>query len=348
MISGRLYHHRNKLYGFWLFLNASVMFGTTIEPQDQSPVPVRVQEIALQDYQEYGEFYGTVEGIEEANLLCHAGGNVEDVFVKSGDKVRKGQKLCNIDASLMKVRYDSAVLAESIANKDYQRMSLHRKSGNASDLQVEKARLGWLQAKNQRLEAKKLLDGAHCESPVNGIVTGVNIRKFDHIPPGSLTVNIANISKVRLIVGLPESEADIYTKGRQVKVSMTSRPEKQWSGILDNMALKIDQRNKTFAAEIFVDNHDFSLRPGLTVKARILKFNLKNQVVIPSDAILIRSQEKIVMINDGKKAKSLPVKVLTSYSDQSVIEKGIKSGDQLIIRGQGQVVDGAPIQVISE
>ena len=314
----------------------------------QELVPIRTLTITPKAYKEYGEFFGTVEGIREANLISHGGGHVNKVLVRSGDRVRRGQKLCDIDLQLHQTRYDSAKISENVAKKDLERINRHLKSGNASKIQLQKARLQWLESKRARLEAEKLLEGSCCESPIDGVVTGVEIKAYENLASKSSTINIAEISKIRLIVGIPESESAVYDRGRPVTVSLNSNRSKIWKGVLDNIALKMDQKNKTFAAEVFVNNRDFGLRPGLTVKAKILKFDLKNQVVIPSETVLIRDKKQVVMIQKDGKAKQHPVDILTSYDGQSVIRSGLQPGDHLIIKGQSQVVDGAPVKVISE
>ncbi|MCB9228532.1 MAG: efflux RND transporter periplasmic adaptor subunit [Deltaproteobacteria bacterium] len=334
------------LHGMTAISHATPSSEESQEEADKDTIAVKTESIHLQNYKEFGEFFGTVEGIREANLICHNGGHVNKIYVKSGDRVRKGQQLCNIDTPIYQTRYDSAILAENLARKEHERVSRHLKNGNASEVQAEKSKLDWLQSTTRRLEAKKMLDSASCESPIDGIVTTVNIRLFEEIPPGSPSIGIADISEVRLVVGLPESEANLYTKGRPVIVSLNSDTESQWEGTLDNVALRMNQNNKTFAAEIFVKNHDLRLRPGLTVRARILKYDLKDQVVIAPESILIRSNEKVVMVREGNTAQLHPVKVLTSYGNKAVIESGLKAGDELIIKGHSQVVEGSPLRVI--
>jgi len=315
--------------------------------ENQPPVPVQVSKISLNNYQEYGDFYGTIEGFKEANLISHSGGEVQDILIKSGDHVKKGQNLCNIDGSIAKVRYDSAVLAQQIARKDYDRILLHKKNGNASDLQVSKIKLAWLQAKNSSLEAKKAMESSFCQSPIEGVVTGVNIKQYENLSPGSPTISIARIAQVRMLVGVPESEASVYDKGRPVKVLLNSEPQKHWNGTLDNLALKINRKDKTFTAEVWVDNPDLTLKPGLTAKARILKYDLQDKIVIPSQAILVRDQKQVVMIADENQvARSREVSIMTSYNDKAVIASGINQGEKLIVKGQNLVIDGAKIKVV--
>ena len=233
--------------------------------------PVEVSEVKLQDYREYGEYYGTIEGFDEADLTTIGGGQVEAIEIRSGAEVKKGDRLCDIDGRIYSTRFESARLAEKIALKDYQRLQRHLKNGNASQTQADKSKLKWLQSKNDLLQAEKSMEGAFCISPVDGIVTAVSIRKFDNLGPGSPTISVANISKVKLKVGLPESEVSVYERGRPVQVLLGSQPDREWSGVVDSLTQKINKENRTFTAEVHVENTDLMLKPGLTVRARILR-----------------------------------------------------------------------------
>ena len=52
------------------------------------------------------------------------------------------------------------------------------------------------------------------------------------------------------------------------------------------------------------------------------------------------------MVSDGRQAKARQVEVGVSNARESVITNGLKPGDELIVSGQSQALDGAPIRVM--
>ena len=317
--------------------------------ENEVEIPVSTTPVVTKPYREYGVFFGKIMGFNEADLITYQPGRVNRVLVKSGDKVKKGQSLCDIDAKMARVSLDSATLSEKIAKKDYERIRLHVSKGGASQLQFEKEKLRWLNAKRQLLDAQKMHRGSRCISPLNGIVVGVSIQKFQDLPAGRLTISLARLDKVKLLVDLPESEAMLYDRGRVVSVTLASARDQVWQGSIDSISLKVDERNRTFSSEVHVKNDKkLTLKPGLTAKVKILKYQFSDKIVIPAEAIVTRNRETYVMVVADGRARKQKVSILAQSSEDCVIAKGLTVGDQLITRGQHQVSDGVKVTVFRE
>ena len=67
------------------------------EPDVEFKVPVESTKVQLKTYEEWGTFYGRLEASEQSQLKVYAGGEVTKVMAQTGDTVKKGQSLCQID-----------------------------------------------------------------------------------------------------------------------------------------------------------------------------------------------------------------------------------------------------------
>ena len=310
-------------------------------------IPVETLTITKAPYKEYGEYYGDIRGAQTAELKAFAGGRVKSVEVAVGKSIKAGRKLCNIDGEKMDILFESAELAERIAAEKNSRIERHLASGTSSRLNADQARMDLLQAKSNRVAAEKNRDGAYCISPIDGVVVAKHIENYQDLNPGQPTMTVASLDKVKLIVGLPESTLDGYEEGRQVVVTVGSHPGKSWTGSIESIAQSVDAEDRTFKAEITILNDDRILKPGMTARAQILRYDLKDRIVIPTEAIMTLADRRVVLIEKDGVAIQKNITVQSSNEQQTLIASGLALGDNLIVKGHTQASDGARLQITS-
>lgn len=311
--------------------------------------PVKTQKVEMQNYIEYGEYIGNIAGILESQLVAYQGGRVNSIKVKNGDTVKKGQPLCDIDADVADTGYEAAYLSERVAYDNWKRNEKHQKTGTTSKLQVRKSKLAWLNAKDTLLKAKKIKEGAHCISPIAGTVLHVDIEEFQDVHSGQATIHVAQLDKIKLKVGIPESEIHLFEDGKLARVELTSRPGPTFEGNIENISQVVDSKDKTFQAEVYVGNQDHLLKPGLTARVKLLKYDLKNQIILPSNSILLRRGKNYVMtLNNDNTVTEKEVVIFSQNNDESVISQGINKGDQVIVKGQHLLTNGAQVEVVND
>jgi len=309
-------------------------------------VPVKVVTVVPREYREYGEYYGNVHGISEAQLIAHGGGQVDLISAKPGDEVKRGQKLCDIDGKRFDIAYESTKLAEQIAQQNFNRLKQHLERGSSSQLSTDNARLALLQAKNAAVQAERNREGAFCIAPFDGVVTARHVDQFQNLMPGVPTLTLADLSSVKVRVGVPESAINGYVVGAEAQVALQGVLEKPRTGKVTSVAQSIDSSNRTFVIEIELENKDRALKPGLTAKTRILRYAFNDQIVVPTEVIVTKASSRIVMVDEGGVAKVREIIVKANNESESLIESGLNAGDRLVVKGQAVAVEGAPLKVV--
>jgi RND family efflux transporter MFP subunit len=315
------------------------------ESAGQAPVAVEVLTVQPSDFVEYGEYYGKVAGLEEKTLISAAGGAVEAIAVKEGDPVFKGQSLGRIDSDRIRTAFEVAQLNERIARENHLRQQQFFQDGNASRLSVDQAELAWLNSKSALLEAEKMLEGALCITPIDGVVTSRFIELHQEVAPGSRTFTVARLDRVRIGIGIPEQEIGGVSIGNEAEVSFAMIPGRAWRGRLARVSKEVAADTLTFQAEILVDNPDRAILSGITAKIRLRRHSLKNQITVPSQAILTSGEETYVMVEKDNRARKLPVVPGPADNTRTVILQGLPAGSSLIIEGNHLVTDGAQVKV---
>lgn len=312
----------------------------------QEPVPVKVSSVEPEVFTEYVTYYGKIEPVRKAHLVCYSGGRVERVKVREGDWVKKGKSLASVDSDKALSTLETARLQEKIAKRNLEQLRKHLEDGNASQLAVDQAELKYLSAKNSRIDAEKNYRGALAITPVSGIVASRFVDSYEELAPGSPLFTVAATGKMRIVVELLESDMVLVKRGGVVKLTVDAHPEKTWEGKIQTIAQEASPKSKKFRAEIHVANSDGLLKSGMTGRIRLKLREYSNAVVVPVHAVQSEGVRSSVMVVDDQKKARRRYLGLGPQEDTTVLVKnGLEDGEQLIVAGYHLVADGSPVIV---
>ena len=308
-------------------------------------IPVEVNLVKPKTYIEYGYYIGEIKAIRQITLKTIGGGRASKILVNRGDQINKGQKLCDIQSEKFNALYQSTKLAMEIAQNNYNLAKRHLEKGTSSRLKVSKTHQEFLKKKSQRIDALEQKKGANCISPIGGTVVDRHFDIYDQLQPGQETLTIADLSQVRIAIGIPETQISGYRIGNRATIEIPGFSAGSWSGEISSLAQSVSAKTKTFTAEIDLDNTRKELKPGMSVQVVVLRYSLDNQIVIPSNTILIKGKEKIVMIAKDGLAQKRPILIFSQNETQTRIKSGLKVGDSLIVKGHSQVISGSAVKI---
>jgi len=316
------------------------------EPRAREPVPVKVRLVRPRGFTQYGEYYGELRGIREAELVCPLGGTVERIEVQPGDRIEAGQSLARIDAETAIGRLETARLQERITREAFEREKRFLEIGNASPVSVDRAHLEWLRSRTSLLEARKARDGALAVSPIDGIVAARHIDLYEELAPGASTFTVADMSRMRVTLGVPGTDITSVRAGEKAIVRVASMPGREWEGRTLSYARKRSDRTLTFDVEVVVENPEGLLLSGVTASVRLALRSLEDGIVVPIDAVITREDEKYVMVVNSTTARRVRVETGPSGERDVVIVSGLEAGDRLVVEGINRIADGTPVRIV--
>jgi RND family efflux transporter MFP subunit len=318
-------------------------------PVVQTDVPVTVKVVKESSFTEYGEYYGRTEPSTGAMLVAPAGGRVETIRVSEGDAVRSGESLGGIALERAQAIYEAAVLNERIAKDAYLRQKDFLDSGTVSRIAVDQAELAWRSAKSDLLDAKKVLEGARAESPLDGIVLSRKIELHQELPPGAPTFSVGDISKLLIRIGIPEADIGGVRIGAPALVTFSAYPGREWKGVIERIDREPSAQTLSFGAAVSLSNPDGLLLPGITAKVVIPRAVREAAIVVPTEAIIASDAGSYVMVarnEDGRWiARKAVVERGPSNTDSTIILSGLFAGDRLIIEGNHLAEDGSAVAI---
>ena len=307
--------------------------------QDQK-VQVKVETVTSQDVEQTSEFTATVEASVTNKIAPQMAVRIDKVFAEVGDKVRKGQKLAQMDQSNL---MQSKVQMENI-EAEFKRLDELYKIGGVSKSQWEAQKTSLEIAKTSY---RNLSENTQLISPINGVVTARNYDSGDMFSMGTPIFVVEEIRPVKLLVNISETLFTQVKKGMPVDVKLDVYGDETFAGKVSLVYPSIDSQTRTFPVEITVANNDERVRPGMFARITI-NFGVKQNVVVPDLAIVKQSgsgDRYIYVYKDGKVSYN-KVELGRRMGDKFELISGVENGDQVVVTGQSRLNNGMEVEIV--
>ncbi len=294
---------------------------------------------------------GTVYPYEDIDLAANSPGIVKWLGPKEGDRVKKGEKLVELDMESVTTRVTEARARYDQALKDYNRMKKLFDESIVSKGQLDTAKTGVDTAKAGLDSVGVTLDDGSLLSPIDGILNAVNIDVGEYINPGQRVMQILNIDTVKVELPVPEKDILYFEKDQHVTIVMerTSGETIEFDGIIEFVSLTGDPANKTYTVKVVVENPQQTLRPGMIVRANLVRRQLDDAIAVPFYSIIDREDGKAVyVVDDQSIARIRPIEYGIFQRGIVEVRGGLQVGEKLIFVGQRNLVDGEKVDITED
>lgn len=311
-------------------------------------ISVELTDVKKELFSHYLEVQGRIDGEDNIGVSAQMPGVITAIYVKEGDRVKRGQVLAQIENSSLRETYEAtrtlADLATSVYNK--RKALWEQQIGSEVEYLGAKAemesRQKSLAAIGEQLEMTKI------KSPINGSIEEVNLKIGQMASPGMPAIRVVNFSTVKVIADIAESYASRVRPGAKVIVTIPDLG-KDIEAKIDFTSKYINPVNRTFLTEIRLKPGVLEYRANMIAKIRINDYSNAEAIVVPVSVLRETSDGRYVYVAENVKgqlqAKRRTVEVGQTYNGQAEITKGLLPGDKLITTGQSNLVDGQPLKV---
>jgi RND family efflux transporter MFP subunit len=157
-------------------------------------------------------------------------------------------------------------------------------------------------------------------------------------------VRLAETSKLRLVLSVPESVAGQIHLGDPVKVRVQAL-DQEIEGRVSRFADSLDRQTRTMETEIDFDNRGGRLIPGMYTETRLSLGEKKNVLTIPLEAISRNGEEATVLaVNADNIVEERKVRLGLEDSTRVEVLSGLSDGERVIIGNRGEYHSGEKIQ----
>ena len=288
-------------------------------------------------------YSSTVEASITNNIAPQTSGRIRKINVEVGDYVQKNQILAEMDRNQL----DQLELQVKNDNIEYERLKSLYAEGGVSKSDFEAAELGY---KVRKTNYKNVKENTILRSPITGYVTARNFDRGDMFSMSAPIFTIQQVVPVKLLVGISESEYTKVKKGDSVTITVDALPGRVFKGRVERVYPTIDAATRTFKVEVQVPNTNKVLRPGMYARVTVNFGNVK-RVVIPDMAVVRMEgtgQRFVYLLQADSTVAFKPVTLGRHLDATYEILDGLKSGDQVVTKGQTVLKDGVKVNVINQ
>ena len=317
------------------------------------PVAVSAVKAAYQTWQLRLNAVGSLRALRGIDVTSEISGLVQTLHFKSGDEVRTGQLLVQLNADADRAQLQAleaaAELAQTVFERDQKQFAVKAVSQatldtDAADLKTRRAQVA---------QQKAIVDKKSIRAPFSGQLGISTVNTGQYINPGDKIVTLQSLDAIYADFYLPQQNLSLITLGQAVSITTDTYPGRTFNGKVTAINPKVDSNTRNFLVEAVIDNSGHKLLPGMYATVEVRSGKAQQYLTLPKAAVTYNPYgETVYLIEEkGKTKDSKPalfakqtfINMGPSRGDQVAIIKGVKAGDQVVTSGQLKLKSGSPV-----
>jgi len=358
------------------------------------PMEVRIEPVKRGTLTRLVSAPGNIEPKTKVSISAQVSARITALPFREGDEVKAGDVVVRLDADDYVAALESAQaslkgdearldgMRAELANTklEFDRVTrlFETKDVSKADFDASQARLLNQQASVRAAEhnvevgqsnvvrAKKNLEFTTIRSPINGIITRLNLEVGEQVlgtfnNAGTVIMEIADFSVMLMKARVDEANVAPVKAGQNAKIFLNAYTDRSFNGVVDLVGLKrLTDRDGTsyFETQIVVklDNGEQlpkgdRLRSGYTANADIQVETFEDVLKVPSQAVVDRRVDElpktstegnanvdtnkvfariVYAVGQDGKTRAVPVSIGTSDVTHTVIVSGLSEGDRIV------------------
>lgn len=304
------------------------------------------------------DFSGIVEAIDYVKLAFRVSGQIINLPIVEGQRVKKGQLIATIDPRDIALQYaaDKSAYETAAAQVERNKRLLSRQAISVQEYEIsisnyQKAKSAFELSSNNMRDTK-------LTAPFDGSIEKRLVENYQRVTSGEGIVQLVNTQKLRIKFTIPDAYLYLLRSTNQrFQVEFDTFKGKIFNAKLEEY-LDISTDGTGIPVTITIDDPAFDrvlydVKPGFTcsirLQANIGPFLEENMTTVPLSAVFGESEGKktYVWVLNGNKVNKREVTVYSPTGEaQAFISKGLKPGETIIIAGVHQLVEGETVKEI--
>lgn len=326
------------------------------------PVSVAATAAREQLWQSRLPAVGSLKAFQGVNLSLETAGTVKTLLFESGQRIRVGQPLLQLDSDVESALLGTAMADLGLAQVEYGRGSQLVDSQAISKGEFDRLAAQLLRSKAVVAQLKGSLAKKTILAPFSGTIGIRQVDIGDYLPSGTVIATLQDLSSLYADFYVAEQAFPKLGIGQQVLVSVAAYPNQTFPGAISAINPKVEDSTRNVQVRATLANPDGKLLPGMFTSLQILLPNPRTEVVVPETSVTYTLYGTSVYVavpktaEDGQPQKTpdgQPVWVAERRFIEAgerreglvVIAKGVKAGEQVVTAGQLKLSQGALITV---
>jgi membrane fusion protein, multidrug efflux system len=333
------------LFG-WKFLQIS----KAIKNIPVAPPPVvAVSTVQKSDWQSYLTAVGSLAAVAGIEVSSEVLGKVKAIHFESGQAVRQGQLLVELDSSTDLAELNGLEAAQRLEQAKISRSKqlIARNFISKSDYDLNIATLD--EAKAAVNAKKSSINKKRIVAPFSGQLDIRKVNVGQYLAPGDAIVSLQKLNPIYADFTLPEQELANLTINQDITLTVQAYLDKKFRGRISAINSGIDETTRSVKIRATLENAEQLLRPGMFAEVQVLLLKTKPVLTVPDTAITYNPYgDSVFVIENGKQGTTVQLRqIVTGETRAGRVEiiKGLAENDRVVSAGQVKLRNGIPVKL---
>ena len=300
---------------------------------------------------------GTLTAVNGIEIAPQVGGVVRELLFESGDLVKKGQKLLQLDTDTEEADLKNFRVQLENAEIEFDRRDKVFKKGFASKADLDTARTArdQLLASVQRTEA--LIAQKSIYAPWDGRLGLRDVAVGKYVAPGQNVVWMQSVDPIYADFTVTEADFGKIKIGQEVQAKISTYPGESFKGKVKTTDSRVSEASRMITIRGEIENPDGRLVPGMYAEVTVTIGEAQPVVTIPQTAITYSLYGDSVFAvvkakNPDPNAKEPDLEIERRFVKLGMVRNGrvnvvdgVKPGEQVVIAGQNKIDQGSKVRV---
>lgn len=309
---------------------------------------VEATPVTQEDFTHYIELQGRVEA-NDIVVVTPRGtpAQVKEIYVKRGDRVKKGQLLLKLDDAIMLQQLEGLNTQLGFAQNIYTRQKNLWDQDIGTEVQLISAKNNVDALEKQIATLKENWKTSFVYAPISGLADIVNIKAGEIFIGSSAQgpqIQIVNYASMKVVTEVPENYQTRVKKGSQLIISIPDAGVDSLHAVIAVLGATISGNARAFFTEAKIPSIQ-SLRINQVARVKIKDYYAPNAITIPINVVQTDEKGKYVyvIVKEGNimKARKKPVIIGENFAGKVEIKgNSLTAADWIITEGYQLVYDG--------
>lgn len=312
-------------------------------PPEPPPTEVVIEKPAVAPVEDILSAVGTIEANERVVLKPETPGLIETINFTEGQRVKKGERLFELDS-----RRENATAAQAEAEEKLAQANIARARTLAGTKAISLQELDQLEsqvavkAATRQVEQVQLSKRAIL-APFDGVLGPRLVSPGQYVMTGTSLVTLVNDTQVKVRFRIPERQLALVRLGQEGRLRVAAYPDRVFAGAIDLISPEVDEATRTVELRLIAPNPDALLKPGMFAKVELIAGTRPQAVVIPESALVASLDHFSVYAAQDGRARLRPVKLGVRLPGKAEVREGLSPDQPIVVTGTQKLVDGMKI-----
>ena len=298
---------------------------------------------------------GSVTPAQGVTVSADLPGIVSRIAFESGQRVRKGAVLVELDTRQERAQLASAQARRELAATNLTRSEGLIQKGVTSHAEFDKVRAEDRQAEANVNEIAATIERKTIRAPFDGMLGIRQVNLGQYLEGGAPIVPLQSIDPIHVDFSVPQQDSSRLRAGMPLRITFEQIPQEQpMTGTITAVNTVVDEATRNILMQATLENPEGALRPGMFVQVQVDLEAPIAVIALPAtsinhapygDSVFVVEDMKAPDGSSYKGVRQHFVKLGASRGDLVAVLSGIDAGWEVVTSGVFKLRNGAAVQV---